>query len=109
MPVLPFLFDCSYKRKLGSIVGFCVSHAAIILIVGTIVGYNANSVNAAKRIMLIYMVHLSLLPVAQKRLHVGFYAVSLSSMLAGALGGVVLGLLPVAYLLRKPSNTNPKS
>ncbi len=51
-----------------------------------------------------YMANLSLLPVAQKRLHPGFYAVSLSSMVVSAFGGVILGFLPVAYLLRKPSN-----
>ena len=104
MPVLPFLFDCSYKRTLASTIGFYVSHAVILIIISTVMVYQADSLNAGKRMLFIYSATVTSLIVTQKRLHPGFYAISALSALGGAFGGAIIGLLPAAYLLRKPSN-----
>ena len=104
MPILPFLFDGSYKRSLGSSVGFYLSHAIILIIIATIAVYQADSINAGRRIVLIYSATLSSLIVAQKNLHPGFYAISFLSAIGGAFGSAILGLLPVTYLPQKTSN-----
>ena len=102
MKPLPFLFDCSYKRNAKGIICFCLAHAAIAFLAGIVVALLSHSANLAKQAAFAYLSYVTILPVMQKRLHGVHYSFSFLSIVLSAIGGVVLGILPVAYLMTQP-------